>query len=36
MVDDFQSILFTSLTKRVKLSDDQNKKKTQKLSKTEE
>jgi hypothetical protein len=36
MVDVFQKILFTSVTKRFKLSDDQNKKKAQKLPKTEE
>jgi hypothetical protein len=36
MVDDFQNILFTSLKKRVQLSEEQNKKKTTKAAKTEE
>lgn len=36
MVDDFQNILFTSLKKRVQLSEEQNKKKTGKNAKNEE
>jgi hypothetical protein len=35
MVDDFQDILFTSMKKRVQLSEENNKKKTTKMPKAE-
>jgi len=36
MVDDFQNILFTSLKKRIQLSDENNKKKPQKIHKADD